>query len=84
MELVRENRRITVEEAAGRLDVSVGSVYSLIYDSLKLSKVCARWVPKELTEERKGKCLDVCSRHLVRYREEGDNLLQQIVTGVLA
>ena len=53
--LIRENRRITVEEVAGRLNVSVGSAYSLIHDSLKFSKVCARWVPKELTEERKGK-----------------------------
>jgi histone-lysine N-methyltransferase SETMAR len=25
--------------------------------------------------------LDICSRHLVRYREEGDNFLQRIVTG---
>jgi hypothetical protein len=25
--------------------------------------------------------LDICYRHLVRYREEGDNFLQRIVTG---
>jgi histone-lysine N-methyltransferase SETMAR len=81
LELIRENRRLTVEEVAGRLNVSVGSAYSLIHDSLKFSKVCARWVPKELTEERKRKRLDICSRHLARYREEGDNFLQQIVTG---
>jgi len=74
LELIRENRRITVEEVAGRLNVSVGSVYSLIHDGLKFSNVCARWVPKELTEERKRKRLDVCSR--ARYREEGDNFLQ--------
>ena len=41
--------------------MSVGSAYSLIHDSLNFSKVCARWVPKELTEERKRKCLHVCS-----------------------
>jgi len=61
IELIRENRRITVEEVARRLNVSVGSAYSLIHDSLKFSKVCARWVPKELTEEHKRKSLDVCS-----------------------
>jgi len=81
LELICENRRITVEEVEGRLNVSVGSAYSLIHDSLKFSKVCARWVPKELTEDRKCKRLDVCSQHLARYREEGDNFLQQIVTG---
>jgi len=34
LELIRENRRITVEEVAGRLNVSVGFAYSLIHDSL--------------------------------------------------
>ena len=68
LELISVNRRITVEEVAGRLNVSAGSAYSLIHDSLNFSKVCARWVPKE----RKRKRLDVCSRHLARYREEGD------------
>ena len=81
MELIRANRRITVEEVAGRLNVSVGSAYSLIHDSLKFSKVCDMWVPKELTEDHKRKRLDICSRHLARYREEGDNFQQQIVTG---
>jgi len=65
-ELIRENRRITVEEVAGRLNVSFDSAYSLIHDSLKFSKVCAKCVPKELTEERKRKRLDVCSQHLPR------------------
>jgi len=41
LEMIRENRRITVEEVAGRLNVSVGSAYSLIHDSLKFSKVGA-------------------------------------------
>jgi len=81
LELFRENRIIIVEEVAGRLNVSVGSSCSLIHDSRKFSKVWARLMPKELTEERKRKRLDVCSRHLARYREEGDNFLQQIVTG---
>ena len=66
LELIRENRRITVEELAGRLNVSVGSASSLFHDSLTFHTVCARWVPKELTEERKRKHLDVCSRHLAR------------------
>jgi len=42
LELIRENRRIIVEEVAGRLNVSVGSAYSLIHDSLNFSKVCAK------------------------------------------
>ena len=65
LELIGENRRITSEEVAGKLNVSVVSAYSLTHDSLKLSKVCTKWEPKELTEGRKQ--FDVCSRHLARY-----------------
>ena len=61
--------------------MSVGSAYSLIHDILKFSKVCARWVPKELTKGCKRKPLDDWSRHLARCREEGDNFLQTVVTG---
>jgi hypothetical protein len=32
-------------------------------------------------DEHKHKRLDICSRHLVCYREEVDNFLQRIVTG---
>ena len=60
-EPIRENRRMTVEEVAGRLNVSGGSAYSLIHDSLKFSKVRAGWLPKELREECKRKRLDFCS-----------------------
>jgi len=38
LELIHEERRITVEEVAGRLNVSVGSAYSLIHDSHKFIK----------------------------------------------
>ena len=38
LELIRENRRITVEEVAGRLNVSVGSDYSLIHAALSSVK----------------------------------------------
>jgi len=46
LELIHENGRITVEEVAGRLNVSVGSAYSLIRDSLMFSKVGAEGIDR--------------------------------------
>jgi hypothetical protein len=43
LELIRESKRITVEEVAGRLNVIVGSANSLIHESLNFSKLWARW-----------------------------------------
>ena len=46
--LIKENRCITINELAESLGVSVGSA-AKIMDTLGYSKVCARWVPKQLT-----------------------------------
>jgi hypothetical protein len=59
---------------------ALGSAYSVVHDNLQVHKVCVRWVPKELTDEHKCMCLDICSQHLPHY-SDGDNFLQQIVTG---
>jgi hypothetical protein len=32
-------------------------------------------------DKHKSTCLDICSRHLARNREEGNNFQQQIITG---
>jgi len=38
LKLIRGNREITVEAVARKLNVSVGSAYALIHNSLKFSK----------------------------------------------
>ena len=43
-ELIRTDRRITVEKLATKLDVSIGSAHSIVV-SLGYSKVCACWDP---------------------------------------
>jgi hypothetical protein len=80
-ELILQNRRVTVNKIAKQLNMSIGSAYSVVHDNLQFHKVCARWVPKELTDGHKHMRLEICSRHLVRYRKEGDNFLQWIITG---
>ena len=50
--LVKENRRITINELAESLGVSAGSAVNIMV-TLGYSKVCARWVPRQLTEALK-------------------------------
>ena len=49
--LIRENRQITVRELSGILNISDGSVKTIIKQHLQYSKVCARWIPRLLTDE---------------------------------
>jgi len=52
--LIRENRRITVRELSGIPNISDGNVKTIIKQHLQYSKVCARWIPRLLTDERKS------------------------------
>ncbi len=44
-------------------------------------KVYARWVPKLLTPELKEKCMGAALAFLAHYQEEGESLVDRIVTG---
>ena len=61
--LIKENRRITINEFAKSLGVSAGSAVKIM-DTFRYSKVCARWVPRQLTEAHKQSYLEACSELL--------------------
>ena len=70
--LIRENRRLTVRELSGILNISDGSVKTIIKQHLQYLKVCAQWKPRLLTDEHKSTRLQVVQSLLSRYEQEGD------------
>jgi hypothetical protein len=81
VELIRANRRITTDSVATALGCSHGLAYSTVRDCLKFRKVCARWVPRELKDRQKRNGLGLSSQHLLRYADEGEDMLNRTVTG---
>lgn len=79
--LVDEDRRVTVLEIAQTLDISTGSVDSILRDQLGLSKLSARWVPKALRPEQMAQRADLAIEFLNRYDQNPDELLGRLVTG---
>lgn len=79
-QLVLDDRRVTVEEVSDTIGISVGSVHMIIRKKLKMRKVCAHWVPKQLQPDQKARRLEVCQELLDRFRAEGDDFLHRIVT----
>jgi hypothetical protein len=79
--MILDNRRVTTDEVACHLLISHGSVHEIIHNHLGFHKMCARWVPKQLTEEHKHNCVTICRSLLNRYRQEGDAFLRCIITG---
>ena len=78
-ELIRTDRRITVEELASKLDVSVSSAHPIVA-SLGYSKVCARWVPRQLMEDQKTERVRCCTQ-LLKHHQGNPSFLVRIITG---
>ena len=51
--IVRENRRLTVKSIAQQVNTDRETVRKILTEDLDQRKVCAKMVPKELTEEQK-------------------------------
>jgi histone-lysine N-methyltransferase SETMAR len=79
-ELIHSNGRITTRDIIDVIGVGHGTVHNIISD-LGYSKVCARWIPCQLTDELKHSRLDVCGLMLQRYLNEGEQFMNSIVTG---
>ena len=78
--LIKKNRPITIIELAESLKVNA-EIAVTIMNTLGYSKVCARSVPRQLTEAHKHSRLKTCSK-LLEYFHSDKIFLQQIVTGM--
>ncbi|PNF18223.1 hypothetical protein B7P43_G17755 [Cryptotermes secundus] len=47
--MVLLDRRVTIDEVSNYLQIRHGSASEIIHNRLGFHKVCARWVPKQLT-----------------------------------
>jgi len=52
-QIVRENRRLTVRSVAEQVNIDTETVRKILTEDLVMRKVCAKMVPKDLTEEQK-------------------------------
>jgi len=52
-QILRENRRLTVSSIAEQVNIDRETARKILTEDLDMRKVCAKMVPKELTEEQK-------------------------------
>jgi hypothetical protein len=51
-----------------------------MHDGLKFRRVCAWWVPRELKDREKMNRMGLSLQRLLRYADEGEDMLNRIVT----
>ncbi|XP_068081357.1 protein GVQW3-like [Anabrus simplex] len=78
--IVLGDRRITVEQIASSVDISVGSVHTILHDDLKMRKVPSRWVPRMLTDDHKAARVACCQAMLTRNDSMNGTFFSSIVT----
>ena len=61
--------------------VSKTTIHEAVTEKLGYRKLCARWVPKLLTDDHKTKRMGSELKFLMHYTQEGDEVLDSIVTG---
>ena len=76
-QIVRENLRLTVRSIAEHVNINRDTVRKILTEDLDLRKVCAKMVPKELTEEQKQRRVTIFEDLL----ERQDDILGCIITG---
>ncbi len=80
-ELILEDRRVRIQDIASKLNMCYGTVSTIIHEELNFHKVCARWVPRLLSDDHKGQRFEASLSFLQRYSREGPKFLEKIITG---
>ena len=77
--MIRDDRRITIDDIAERVGVSHGSAVNIV-NELGFAKVCTRWVPRQLLDFHKQARFEACSE-LIECHRSDKTFLSRIVTG---
>ena len=75
------NARLSVKDIASCTGISEGSVPTSLKKRLDLRKLCARWVPRLLTEEQKTKHLKCARKLLKTYKSCKSRVISNLLTG---
>ncbi|GFV26930.1 uncharacterized protein TNCV_1753891 [Trichonephila clavipes] len=79
---VMENCCFTITELSSQFpQISRSLLHEIITKHLLFKKLCARWVPKNLTPEHKIQRLGAALTFLQQYHDDVDEFLERIVTG---
>ena len=79
-EKVLEDRSTTIQEIAGEVVISTGSVHTILTEDLKLQRVSAKFVPKMLTEHQKELWKKI-AEDMLDCKHHNPEFIQTIITG---
>ena len=76
---VRGDRRLTVRMIAEQVGIDRQTVWQIITEELRMRKICAKMVPKLLSDDQKARRMQVCEDTLQNI-ENDPELLTKVIT----
>lgn len=74
------DRRSTIALISEETGLSVGTVHTIVTEDLAMRKVCAKMVPKVLSEEQKQSRVEI-SQEIVDCIKEDEHFMDNVITG---
>lgn len=78
-EIIRKDRRLSVRMLAEMVNINRETVRQILHNELNMQKVCAKMVPKNLTQDQKDARKESCTDILERLNED-PHLLERVIT----
>jgi len=78
--LVMNDRKLKVHEIADIVKISDGSVSTILHEHLGMRKLCAKWVPRELTVDQKRQRIDASEECLALLNRNKIEFYRRYVT----
>ena len=78
---VDDDRRVTLEEIAEEFGIGQKTAWRVMHESLEMTKVSARWVPRKLESSHLAERVKCSKKGLRLYRKKDSNFLELLVTG---
>ncbi len=80
LEHVLADRWISIPQLSQETGLSIGSVHKILRKDLRMSRICAKFVPRLLSMEEKTNRILCCQEWIQMTQDDGD-LINRIVTG---
>lgn len=79
--MIETDKRVTYQQIRASLGIGMSQVHKILHEHLAVRKLCARWIPHNLTEAQKLRRVDWCREMRERFNGGDSNSVFDIVTG---
>jgi [histone H3]-lysine36 N-dimethyltransferase SETMAR len=79
--MIESNKRVTYQHIQTSLGIGMSQVHKILHEHLAVRKLCACWIPHNVTEAQKLRRVDWCREKIKKFNGGDSNAVFDIITG---